>query len=209
MNRPARRYEEAAEIRTDLTGWCYKHCNKYWGDNESGARRCCSDDRPCHMDGCDRRVYGKTPSFLCDSCTEKVRIAKWEAKPKVPWDGETPLAEWWGDRYFFGFEDVVDYIEDVLDEGGSIGDIRLVLARKLDPPTFSMEEYCFDYRPEDGPDFPDATEINRAVNEWMNKNLDSLWEATGTCIDPGSLPVPQHFDSDLDDDATPDREESA
>ena len=204
MNRPARRYEEAAEIRTDLTGWCCKHCNKYWGDKEDMARYCCSNDRPCHKKGCDRRIPGTAYQYYCDWCLEKSRVDRWDSKPKVQWDGETPLVEWDNDRYLFDADAVAEYIDDVLAEGGSIEDIRLVLAKKSKPREFEMEDFQCDYVTEDDHPFPDTTEINRVVNDWIARNLDFMWEPSGVCVDPRSLPMPDTELSDIEAiDATP------
>jgi hypothetical protein len=138
-----------------------------------------------------------------------VRSKIWDAKPKVPWDGETPLCEWDGDRYFFDADAVADYIGDFLDDGGSVEDIRLVLARKMEPREFCMEDWCDDYTGEDGPDFPDTTEINKAVNDWIKANLNYLWEPSSQAVDPHSLPVPELSDIEVIDSTPLEREESA
>ena len=64
----------------------------------------------------------------------------------MEWDGEIPLCEYRGDTYFFDEESIDDHCDY---EGIKKSELQLVLCEKNDPPTFDLQDYCYDYLPED------------------------------------------------------------
>lgn len=174
------RYEDSAEVRT-LTGWCCTHCNRFYGNDEHMARYCCATSLPCECGG--RRI----PSYYtrCAACRKKDEDAKWAAIEKVEWDGETPVCQWDGDRYFFG-EDVIHHVNDHVAVGGKVEDLRLVLCTPSPRPSFEMAEFLHDYLGPDG-DAPPCRAIDKVVDDWIAENVVQMWEPDGVGISVESL----------------------
>ncbi len=63
------RYEDNATLKTDVSGWVCKTCNRFYGNNEHLARWCCAKDLPCPTDGCGGRV--SKPWSHCEECRDK------------------------------------------------------------------------------------------------------------------------------------------
>ena len=193
------RWEDAAEYRTNIAGWCCKKCGHYWGEGPSGeraARYCCGrDDAPCATEGCPNRseFSGTT---ICASCRSRRTVERWEKTAKVDWDGETPLCEWDGDRYFFDGGTLRDHIADRLSDGMTIEDMQFVLCEPNKGRGFDIEDYLSDDLPDDDHGgsplrAADVAEINKTVNDWIEKHAPYSWEGTGSAVNPASLPMPE------------------
>ena len=133
--------DEAATYRTDIKGWVSR-TGRYYGENEHLARYDGCTHRPC----ADCGEPAPKSYILCDACRHKADVARWESLPLVEWDGETPLCEFYGDRYFFSEDDVYDYA-DGIDE--KVSELRLVVCA----PNYAQEvdaDYWCDDLPEDG-----------------------------------------------------------
>lgn len=185
--KPVIRYEDAAQHRADISGWICKTCHRFYGNDrssESAARWCCATDLPCEECG------GRNPEKLyiyCKACRKKHDDARWAALERVEWDGATPLAVWDNDKYFFDEYAVADHIADVIDDGGRLEDVRLVLCEQQEPWAFDMADFLHDDIGEDGVDRLDFTEIDRTVNDWIEKHVSLLWYPASKAIDPETL----------------------
>ena len=94
--------EEAAEHRTNISGWACKTCGRFYGDEggaERAARFCCQKDHACETDGCKNRA--ERSYIICDPCRDLARVKRWEALKEVEWNGETPLGLEGEDKDFF------------------------------------------------------------------------------------------------------------
>ena len=133
--------DEAATYRTDIRGWVSR-TGRYFGEDERLARYDGCTHRPCEDCGAPT-----SKSYIrCDACRHKTDVARWESLPLVEWDGETPLCEFDGDRYFFDEDEVYDYAED---EDLHVSELRLVVCA----PNYAQEvdaDYWCDDLPEDG-----------------------------------------------------------
>lgn len=184
------RYEDAAEMRTGISGWCCKTCNRFWGDDEHMARYCCATSQPCE---CGGRITPRSYT-ICDACRKKKRDARWEALEKVDWDGETPLCEWDGDRYYFDEDSVRDAVAEHLHGGGRVEDFRLAMCRPVEPRAFEMAEFLSDSLPEDFDTDGEFDEIDGVVNDWIRARGVLAWEPTGEAVKASSLPMPDPED---------------
>ena len=174
MNTGTLPYEQAAEIRTNLSGWVCKTCKRYWADDEHMARWCCASDLECGEKGCKNRIdKGYT---MCTSCSGKKTVARWEALEAVEWDGKTPLVVHDDDTYFFEVEDLDRYLED---NEIKIEDVRLMICVPLGKPYFDMVDHLEDYLPEDM-DCEDPKDINKTVNDWVKEHADPVWTSGNT-----------------------------
>lgn len=61
INNPKLRYEEAAELRTNLEGWVCRTCGQNWSKDEHTARLCCAKDIECAGEGCAAREPESSP----------------------------------------------------------------------------------------------------------------------------------------------------
>jgi hypothetical protein len=187
------RYEDAAELRTNLSGWCCKACGRYWGGDENAARYCCGHkDMPCKGDGCTNRA--EPHRTHCKTCCEAIETERWNKLPRVEWDGETPVVEWRNDKFFFGADELRDYLDeregDDLDEpiainAATIDALRLVVCEERSPRDFDMNDFLSDDIPED---FEiDAAKIDEVVNGWIEANVSVLWEPTNQAVTTESV----------------------
>lgn len=167
--------EQAAEHRTNITGWVCKTCRRYYGEDERAARYCCAIDFKCSAEGCEARVP-KGGYTICDACHAKKDKKRWLALPEVAWDGVTPLVLHDDDRYFFDESDLCDYLEE--EEGRRLKDLRFVICVPVPHPRFDVNDFLGDSLPEDGE--VDGKDIEKIVNDWIEANAPKTWEAGKT-----------------------------
>jgi hypothetical protein len=182
--KPAIRYEDAAEYRTNIEGWCCKTCRRFWAADERMARWCCATELPCPE--CGGRNANKSYT-CCAACLRRYEDERWAKLERADWDGETPLCEWRGDRYYFDAEEVAERIVDHMGEGGTIGDIRLVVCVAAEPSTFEMAEFLVDELPEDFVPGPDYGEIDKVVNDWIEAQSPLSWLPGDKAVSVASL----------------------
>lgn len=180
--KPEVRYEDAAELRTGISGWCCKACGRFWGADEHMARYCCATNMPCE---CGARIEPRHWTH-CEACREKRRDEVWAGLSRVEWDGEMPLCVFDDDKFFFSLDDLESYIDD-LDDGTAASDLRLVLCEPENGRYFEMSEFLSDDLP-DGDDGPDTKEIDATVNAWIKAHAPFSWRATNKAISAESLP---------------------
>lgn len=172
------RYEDAAEPKT-MTGWACKKCNRFYSQHdEHSARWCCSTDQPCACGGRKSKTY-----TCCDACRQKLNAERFTKLPRAEWDGDTPVAVWDGDQYFFSPVAVAEYCEK---HELKLENVRLVLCEKdKSKRLFEMNEFMSDELAEDYT--LDADEIDKAVNDWIEANVPALWHPTDTAVSLESL----------------------
>jgi hypothetical protein len=174
MNEGTLKNEEAAEHRTNISGWVCKTCRRFYGDgqgSEGAARYCCEKDHRCGTDGCEGRAA--KPYIYCDPCVARRDEARWLALQEVEWDGEEPLCVFDDDRYFFDADSLADWLEE---EGIPVEKVRLVLCEEDDKPLFCMDDFISDYMGEHGDPGP-TKRVDDIVNRWIGKNVPQMWVA--------------------------------
>ena len=193
------RYEDAAEPvkitnadGSEEQAWKSKSRGPYKGmiwtgpDAEHYARYQNATSHPCDSLECKSRA--EKGRMFCSSCTERVATAKWDkflAEKGVDWNGELPVAQDDGDKFFFDADSLDDYVQMHLAEGNDIDTLRLRLCEPENGPHFEMNEFLQDLFPEDGE--VDSKEIDDAVNKWIESHAPFCWLATGAPIRPESL----------------------
>lgn len=141
--------------RVTVTGWRSRH-GLFFGDGDQA-------ERTARWSGCThtRCEDCGTPTpkeyTVCSGCHEKRAIARYNALPKQPWDGTTPLCMFDGDAYFFDRDELLDYCDD---NDCTPDDLRLVLCQPIHLRAVD-EDYWSDDLHEDGELPP---EIRRAVD---------------------------------------------
>lgn len=180
-----RRWEDAAEVRT-VTGWCCVTCHRFYGPDASGeqsARYCCSTDAPCATEGCAnrcRRYY-----TICEPCIVAGDTARWNALPRVEWDGKAPICEWRGDEYFF---DVESLAEHMAEHDLTADTVRLVLCRPDNGQWFSMGEFLSDSIGDGEECLPYCTDdIDETVNDWITSHAPYCWRPTDQAVSAQSI----------------------
>lgn len=191
-------FEEAAHVIT-TTGWACKRCGKFYGDDstpasgsrealpsdrcEYMARWCCASSLPCACGGRMTSIY-----TVCDACRLKAKNDDWNAKTPVEWNGEFPIAVWDDDKYFFDADALYEYVDDLVEDGGNVDDLKLTKCKNHEPREFELAEFLSDDLPEDF-ELPKgaAADINDDVNKWIKSHVPSLWFGTGERISRASL----------------------
>jgi hypothetical protein len=161
---------EAAEIKT-LTGWVSRD-GHFWGENEHMARYSGSTHKVC--DKCGDVISQRS---YCRKCADKREQEKFEAMPREPWDGDSPIYSSHLDKYFFN-GDVFDYLED--DEDGlSEEDLMLVHCEPIHLHRIDTDIWEDELRTEDdSAEVPDAVQVALdALNESIKKAAPVAWEA--------------------------------
>ena len=151
----------AAGYRTGLSGWVARG-GIYFGDGPGCERN-------ARYAGCTHVACSKcgapTPKSrtLCQDCNHLADLARYEAMPRVEWDGLAMLYSEARDNYYIS----QDAAEDELEPGETLADLRLVICT----PNYASpldEDYFCDELPEDG-ELPEevadaVAAFNRSVN---------------------------------------------
>ncbi|MBW2037026.1 MAG: hypothetical protein JRI41_06050, partial [Deltaproteobacteria bacterium] len=98
---------EAAKYVTNIKGWMDSK-NRFWGENEHGARWSGCTHIICPNCGePTQKIY-----TICDECRAKKAIQRYEAKERKQWDGKVPLYSEVADEYFFNEDELRGYLDD-------------------------------------------------------------------------------------------------
>lgn len=171
-------YEESAMLMSGISGWVCKTCRRFWGLTESpnaehAARYCCASSLPCSEAGCQGRA--KKGWTHCDPCREKKSHARWLGLEEADWDGDTPLVLYGDDHYFFGQEDLDEYLDEHPELLLHPEDLELVICVLEPKPVFDMQNHLGDHLPEGLEVDADPAKIEAHVNRWIEKNVPDVW----------------------------------
>lgn len=164
-------FEDAAELRTNISGWVCKTCRRFYGEDERTARYCCAGDLKCGSDDCNARIK-KGGYIYCDPCLDKRARERWLKLEEASWDGETPLVLHDDDRYFFSEDDLTSYLEE---HDLKMEDVCLVICEKAGKPIFEMYSFLDDYLAEGMEHEADWDKIDKIVNDWIDENVPTVW----------------------------------
>jgi len=137
---------EAAQYRTNLSGWVSRH-GHFMGTDERAARYDGCTHTRC--EDCGEPV--DRGRLICPKCYEIKQIKRYEAMPKEVWDETGMLYSDAADRYFQSWDEVEGYLED---EDGTIESLRLIICVGQSLPLLP-DDYGCDEIAEDG-ELPDA-----------------------------------------------------
>ncbi len=155
---------EAAKQVT-LTGWLSAD-NRFFGKDEHMARFSGCTHQKCECGSVMSRGYTK-----CEECRHKASQDRYLAYPVVEWDGKEPICIYDDDKYFFNYDDLMEYCGDNELEPE---DLCLVLCK---PNYFGSihADYWGDVLPEDG-DLPAEFEKQlNTLNEYIKTLPPASW----------------------------------
>ncbi len=98
---------DSPEAVTPMQRTVYKSKNGNTFLSEQSARY-----DSCTHTSCDCGGNAKKGWTKCDSCRAVSDAKRYESYPFKEWDGEAPLCEYDGDKYFFDEDDIEQYLED-------------------------------------------------------------------------------------------------
>jgi hypothetical protein len=162
---------EAAK-RVTVTGWV-SSTGFFYGEKEDMARWAGCTHVACKQCGAPTEKMW----LSCESCRSKNDVDRYNALKKEKWDGATPLYSDSHDKYFFDFDELVDFIRDLLaeDESITVDDLRLKLC-KPNKPRLIDSSYFSDDMPDDLDDLPKAIEgAIEAFNAVMRAQPPLSW----------------------------------
>lgn len=175
-----RPYESNATHMTGIVGWVCTHCQRYHGNSpnsEHFAKYCCATTLPCSEEGCTGRA--EKHYTHCEACREKRDYARYLAKPRVEWDGVTPVVTN-SDEFFFDADSLACYLGDLDPE--ELPHVRLEIC-ETQSRTFDMNEFLEDVLPSEDygadPYLDDTEEINKTVNDWITAHEPISWLGSG------------------------------
>lgn len=162
---------EAAK-RVTLTGWV-SSTGFFYGEDEHLARYAGCTHVKCKKCGAPVEKMW----LSCESCRRKADIEQYDALEKKTWDGITPLYSDSHDKYFFDFDELVDFLRDLVYEDKSItvDDLRLKFCKPNKPREVGYDHFCDDM-PEDRDDLPkEIFEAIEAFNAVMRSQPPLSW----------------------------------
>lgn len=152
------------EWKTNIEGWVGKDGRFYGNDKRQAIYNNCTH-RKCEKG----HVYRKHWSY-CPTCREEALPEKYLQMPYKEWDGEAFLYQYDStDKYFRDEDEVRDYLDELIEEGGSEEDIRLVICEPQYLPQVD-EEYFIDVIPEDW-DLIDVSKLVHTKLQELNKAI--------------------------------------
>lgn len=169
---------EAAEYRTDISGWVASD-RTYFGEDERSARYHGCTHQKCKTEGCPNIV--EKQYSICPDCREKRDIEKWRNLPGKDWNAqEFPIYSDAFDEYFFD-EDELLYImqeNDLFFEVENLDELRLMDCQPVYARALSLDT-IFDL-PGGCDEIPAALEIvQEQINELILEYTDPLYYRPG------------------------------
>lgn len=146
--------DEAATLKTGLSGW-FSRNGRFYGGDERAARY----DGCTHVACEDCGEPTERGWLVCPKCKEIRDIKRYDAMPKVEWDGKGGLYSESCDRYFWSWDEVENYCEE---EDTEISQLRLVICEPQYLHLIDPDDFC-DELAEDG-ELPDT--IIKAIDDF-------------------------------------------
>ncbi len=117
---------DAAEPVQTPAGTLWRGRNtQFWTLDESIARYAGCTHRTCRDCGQPTVKHW----LICEACRQERSDKKFSGMIVQEWDGVTPLVLYDDDRYFFSWDDIVDYCDDLKDTFPT--DLRLVICEPV------------------------------------------------------------------------------
>ncbi|WP_343320256.1 hypothetical protein [Sphingobacterium multivorum] len=161
--------DEIVTYRTDIKGWVGKD-GRYYGDGEAAEHMARWSNCTHTKCSCGNIIISRSYSD-CQSCRETKWALKYDSYPIVKWDGETPLAIFNDDVYFFSLDDILSYCED---NALNVEDLKLVLCQESNFREIDLE-YFADETHEDWEPSKNLKERIKEFNEFIRSESTNTW----------------------------------
>ena len=158
---------EAAQYKTGLSGWVDRN-GVFWGSDEHMARYSGCTHVSCKDCGTPIPVRGFT---ICDDCQQKKAIEKYNAMPRMKWDGETTLYSDADGEYFFDADGLRDYMEW---NERTAESLRLIICKPNHFRQIDSDFFC-DEVPEDGNLPWELEEAMETLNKVIRAQPPASW----------------------------------
>ena len=158
--------DAAATYVTDLSGWVSRH-GQFWGADERMARWSGATHIVC---GCGT-VISKN-RLKCEDCHRKAQRTKFRAMATREWDGKTPLCIHDTDTYFFGADDLQDYVDE---HETDVTALNLVICTPVYLSEVKPEYWCDDL-PEDGEVSDEVLDALDDLNACIKRQKPCAWQ---------------------------------
>lgn len=169
---------EAAQLKT-VTGWVDRD-GRFWGKDERMARWSGATHIACQRCG--------TPHYkawtLCNGCRDLAAIERWEKLERKPWDGESPVCLYDGDKYFFDLESFLEWCadHDVKPQEANLVHCKPQYLSQVD------EDHWADDLAEDEELPPNVLDALAALNAQIRAHKKPIsWWPSEIAVDPDSL----------------------
>lgn len=172
---------EAAEYRTGLSGWVSRG-GHYYGDSpdsEAIARYAGCTHVACKY--CS--APAPKPYTACQECRDKKELERFEALPRADWDGVAML---YSDTRSEFYRDL-DEAEDVLEDGETLADLRLLICRPIYPRQLDSE-FFGDNLPEGEERLPPVVEQAIEAFNAAVAGVILSWEPGKVALNTGDRP---------------------
>ena len=126
--------------------------------NEALARWSGSTHDTC---GCGN-IFKKRGHTICPICVLKNKKCQYDKFEKVEWDEKMPVTEFDGDHWFYSWDQIEDYCEEI---GCEVSDLMLVLSEPIELPTIDIDDFLSDVLPEDGEPPEDLIQATKLFND--------------------------------------------
>jgi hypothetical protein len=147
--------EDTEKLIDEVEVKLYKAKDQYYRSKESAIYSLITHNK-CECGNLMRRGHLK-----CESCRSKKREEVYNSMSFMEWDGVTPLVLFDSDIYFFGEDDIYDYIYNEELDSDQIDNLQLVICQ---PNHFN--EIDLDYW---GDIFPEDFDAERSIPEFIKK----------------------------------------
>ncbi len=158
--------DAAASFATGIEGWI-DNKGRFFGDSEHMARYSGCTHINCAECGKPTVRYYR----ICRECQDKKSIERYNTKPRIKWNGKTPLYSEAHDEYFFDTESLLEYIDE---HDCSIRSLRLIVCvankfREIESDYFSDDMT-------DGYELPaDLEDAIAALNDVIRQQPAASW----------------------------------
>ena len=163
------------EWKTNIEGWVGKD-GLFYGKDKGRAVYANSTHKKCEKG----HIYRKSWS-ICTICREESLPEKYLQMPFKEWDGTSLLYQYdSSDKYFRDEEEVQDYLDELIEEGESPEELRLVICEPHYLPQVD-ESYFEDVLPEDW----DVKDVSVEVHNKLQELNAAISKAGPSCWFPG------------------------
>jgi hypothetical protein len=173
------------------------HAGRIWRNADDCARFGLGTHTACGR--CERVAVPRSMRF-CRACRSLRAIEKWEALPRIAWDGKEPVTLLDGDDFFWDTDELDLWLDgqDVEPPYGPEETPPLLINcirqswKLCDPADVYESVYCEDWDPSDDLPRAEFESLLRQANALLHKHPPRVWEpATGP--DLRAVIVPEMF----------------